>query len=834
MDYNLTAIKAEIVGNCKSIFDSSTNPIYAQFAPTFTFEDGVDVFFRVILFKTNIHKLDGLPKTLLPALQEAFVSRRGTLNPVKIIIEELEPFLKKLIFINSSLTIDHSNDSGKTLMPLIKELNLSQGVTSGTLPWFTEQNVVTFKSHDEFVYFIGSAYLTRNQVHNSPNWNMVELSTNLRDVLVTYLYATFKYFAVLKPAVAAVPLPSQTTTVSKTKVFEDPKLKPLYDFASYNYRTYEIRTEIVKSFILHFLSSQANKVKLDEIRNNCNAQFKTSTDTSFYERTLKDLVKKGKIKISGLHDDEFEIEVTEKDRIQKQKEFFSFQKEMFIYEVTEVLKKYGIQENVEDIIAQLTILFEKNYNIDIQQIIENGIETGENTPNLLLFFRFLQSLSAMSADSLLKDLMIVCSGNDFIHRVTAGSAFAEVSDLSEIEQYLRQQQRMVYLDSNVLLYALCCWYEQSRTYNNVYYKVAMDLVDYAAHEDNVRLHTTSNYVAEIAHHFKEALLLAPFDEMEFFISKEGARSNNVFYNFYVHLRDEQELDDNIRNFYDFLDQFGISEDLLDDDKRFISVVSSIITPILEGEYIGVEVISLPPYTIDSAFEDFKNSLKFPRSPEVINNDAKMICYLSDRTRHVTQPIYATWDMTFFDARKKFLTKHKGSQMWHLFTPSKLINHFQLLEFKINAESATNDYLAIIDNLKEKTKSTLDAVSDLLNINKEERRKYINKLKEFNQKFVFNFTEREDSSDESSFDQKPVEKLLVEINKHYTQKSTKYKDVKSVLENKNFFEKVVSIFELELEHYLKNKDFTTSLFPSIDALIQESNTASNTSTSDGIK
>lgn len=822
LEYNLGDIKSELTNNCQKVFDRSTFPTHHDFHPNFTFDAGINLFFRIVLFKTNIHKLDGLSRTLLPALQDALIREKGELNPLKIIIEELEPFLKKLIHIKSGFSLDYSNDRGKTLMPLLKELQLNQALNT-TNPLYDETTLSSFSGQTEFAYYLCNSYLIRNQIHNSPNWDLVETTTNLRDILVVYLYATFKWYSTLESPVSSVPLPNQARVTSKTHLFDDPKLKPLYDFISYNHATFEIRTEIVKSYILHFLSNQSQPVKIDRIQESCNTQFKTSTDKSFYDRTLRDLSKTGKIEVDGLLDDDYKISSAEFKRIKDVKEFFAFQEDMFVYEITEVLKKHGIEAHTSVIIDQLKTLVEKNYNIDVAKVASDGYGIENNEPNLKLFINYLSSLyNSGDVDSLFKDLMKVCADNDFIHRVTASHALAEVSDLSEFEQYIRQAQRNIFLDTSILLYALCHWYEATKKYDNVYYRVVKDLIEYKEENDNVSLKTSGNYISEVAYNFKEALLLAQIDEIGLFHDMTTENSSNVFYAFYRYLKSEFQLEEHIKTFFDFLAEFGIFEDMLTDDKRFMYQAALQVAELLERQEIYA--LTLPNYNIESAYNDFKNSLKYPRPTETMNNDSKMICFLSDKGQHSTEPIFATWDMNFSEARKKFLKKNPHSQPWHLFTPSKLINHFQLLDFKINAESATNDYLTIIDssNLRDKTKFTLDAVSDLFNINKEERRKYINKLKEFNQKYVFNLDVRE-AGEGDIIEQKPVEKILAEINKHYSSSRPSgynYNDVKQVFDNKDFFDRVVNILEEELASYLKNKELSGKLISQIDCLISE--------------
>jgi len=823
MDFNINEIKSEIILNYKKIFDNSVSPKYIDFGNGIDFENGVDLFFKLVLFKANNNKLDGLNKTVLNALNESLITRKGDLNALKILIEELEPFLKKVIYIKSDFLENYVDDHTKTLMPLFKILRLDEDLNNNTVR-YSEQNLDSFKGQRDFRFHLCNSWLIRNQVHNSPNWDNVEIAQNLRDILVVYLYASLKDFNSLDGKLANVPLPNKQVKDEHENLFDDPKIKPLYDFISFNHETYEIRTEIVRSYILHFLSEQSSKVKLDQIQKTCNQQFKTSTEKDFYERTLRDLKAADKVLISGLFDDEYELTEDENNRIKKVKEQFEFQKELFFYELGEVLKPFSLERRIDEIVGKLTHLFELNYNIDLDEISSRGFEATDNVNNITAFTNFLRTLvpDKKSAEELFKKTIILCGENDFLHRITASQVFGKATNPDQIDQYIRQQERIIYLDTNILLYILCYWYEDSSSFENIYYKVAKEFLKFVEDRDNIKLRTSNLYLLEIAYQLKEALLLVPFESLGLF--KRVSNSNNIFYKYYIHLKEDNLLDDEINDFADFLNQFGglSTDDLL--DKNYLSKISNSVREIIETSGFHIKVVDLPSYQYEVAFEEFKNALPFPRPPETINNDAKLICHLSSKNSHNNEPILATWDTIFFSVRRKYLSKNKNAGKWHLFTLSKLINHLQLLEFKINPESVTNDFLTLSDsfNISEKTKQTLDIFNELFDISKEERRRYMNKLQEFNSKYIFNLHNAAEDSAEESIENKPIEKLIMELNKYYANKNTQFsfKDFKLIFPEKDLFDKVVSIFEEELEFFIRNRHFSSTMFSRVDELIRE--------------
>ena len=157
MSYNLSDIKAELKNNVKDSFDHSTNPSYSDFGPKFDFEKGLDLFLKVILYKCGIFELDGLTKTLIPSLHEAYISKRGDLLPLKMLSSELEPYLKKIAFIKSNGTSNFSNDKSKTLISLYNHLSLAP--TTLLSKDFTESALSSLIGGNHFVESLCRSYL---------------------------------------------------------------------------------------------------------------------------------------------------------------------------------------------------------------------------------------------------------------------------------------------------------------------------------------------------------------------------------------------------------------------------------------------------------------------------------------------------------------------------------------------------------------------------------------------------------------------------------------------------------------------------------------------------
>lgn len=821
MNYNLHDIKAEITNNVAQHFMASQDPKLSDYPLGFTFGEGVDLFFKVVIYKVGIFELDGLTKTVIPTLHEAFITRRGELAPVKLLASELEGYLKKLTFLLSSGTNNFSNDRSKTLLPLYNHLALASSIPISSS--ITEATLNGNPKDKEFLWFLCKTYLVRNMLHKSPNWRLSDSAINLEAVVVTYLHATFKYFLQLQACVNSIILPGK---IEPTESQPDPKKQALYDFIYYNNGTSQIRNQIVISFFLHTLSSNGGAASLEQIQKACNNQFNTTAEKSFYKSIAKDLSKPSvnKVILDGLFDDDVSLTESESMRIKKLREDFYFQEKMFALEIREILKAYDIEDKTDYVIEKLTNLFKANYDIDFKEMIDKGSEAIDNVQSVKDFLSSLKKIVTRdtSAESVFKQLMATCTANDFLNRISVGEVFAKVSNLSQIEEYYNQRERIVYLDTNVLLHVLCCYYEDTTEYDNVHYQTAREFLRYADRHQNVILRTTDIYTQEVAFQFKEALLLVAFEELGIFTKIES--SNNVLFKFYVGLRRAGILEDDVTSFADFLKGFQLEEENLE-DKSFLFNTTQLVAELLE--YMNIEVINLPQYSKEDMVELIKNSLtmsgKF-KDLVPMNNDAIMVCHIGDKNYHEIEPTFVTWDTSFFDIRKRFVKKFTNCIMWHLFTPNKFLNHALLLEFKIDSSNVTNDFISLIDsiNIQEKTKNILDLVSQLLDIEKEERRRYVTKFKEFTAKYVFNIDDPISSDNDLKNSLKPIEKVITELYKYYSDKKNKYNfgDLRKVFMDKTLFDDVIGIIQEALELYMKDRLVPSTVFASFDELIRK--------------
>lgn len=813
--YNWRRIKEELINNLKPLFENSTNPTFTNF------EEGVEFFEKLVIYKTASKELNGLSRTILPALNKIYVSDKGDLSSLKILSQELEAYLKKIILIKDGN--DYTNDHSKSLAPLMEELELSQVLTNKSSSYpnlLNQQNLQNFIGKDEFIEDICRAYIIRNQVHNSPNWTLIEIFTNLNSIVIVYIYATLKHLTILKSKIS-----TSIQGISIERDSEDqftPHTKMMYDFISYGSSSTEIKKQVIISFILHYLYHNETCI-ISDLTNKCNEHFNSNIDIPFYRRIIENLENQNKIKYSDIVKKNIYLTDIEKNRLHLVFEDFSFKEQMLYISIKDKLTDYGIENKFNTILLQLSDLLEKNYNIDIYEIYDKGFEVNDNSVNYHSFIKFLIELlnDEEKAKNLFLELLIICEENDFLHKVCASNVFVKFVNPAQLQNYLKIKTRKIYLDTQIILHSLCYWYHSSKTYENIHYKITKDLLDYNSKHSNIKLIVSENYISEAAYQLKEALMLIPFEDVGLF-NKLNA-SGNVFYQFYFHLKEAQELEDDISSLGQFFEGFDLSyEDAFDRNYMHISI--DLIREYLQN--IGIESFEIPRKSSNSAFDIFKNSTTLhskSRHEVTISNDAKMLVYLSSDRENGFDSIFTTWDSVFYDARKKYISKFRGSNHWHIFSPAKLLNHLSLLEFEINAESITNEFISILDATKfqENTTHFLDKINTLLDIDKEDRRKYITKLKEFSKNEIIEI-DRASENEIVHIDYKPIETLISTLTYHYNKKNSKYSfnEFKQIFESSELFDRIIDVLKNHLDYFSKNHQISENFTNDIDLIIQE--------------
>lgn len=610
---------------------------------------------------------------------------------------------------------------------------------------------------------------------------------------------------------------------SEEQTFTNDSDKAIYDLITFGSSSLEIKSQILKSFLSHYLL-EVGQSTIEEIIEAFNKRFGNVIDNLYYNKLISKL-STDKIILKDKETKKYKLSETETERVNKVKEEFVFQEQKLHYDLKSLLTQSNADGLTEKVIGILLKLFEESFEFDYHEIIEDADENilEKNERILKSLFTEIHKITTDKnvTRQIIREIFNICTQNDILQKLSAGKMYSKFINSDLLDAYIRQQERFVYLDTQIALYAICLYFQDSK-YPNLNFVTVKDLITTSTSNNQISLKISHLYLFEISYHFKEALLLLPYDENG--LLDELGGTSNVFYNYFSYLKNAELLDEGINDFRDFLLALGY-EEFMALDVDFFNMSASILSEILSE--MNIDVDYLPHYDKAPAFEIFKTlqAINKSRNEVTISNDAIMLLHLFNKDAHPIEPIFCTWDSQFFEARKKYNAKYKGSRLWHLFTPGKLVNHLSLLKFNINSESLTRDILSSIDetfNLHQKSQKLLDAIVKLVDLKSETGRQYISKIKELKREYVFSVEEKDENEIGPQMAYLPIEQLIVALTKHYTFHSNKYtvENLKKVFQNGQYFEEVISYFKKELDYILLNRDFSVTYTKDMDLLIEK--------------
>lgn len=565
----------------------AVQPVLSKGVPQYSDKDiaeAINLFFIVI--RQNVHPfLNGLSSYLEPALNNAFLDDIGQVNSLGTIADRLEAYLKKIIILCK--IEPYANIERKNLIALFKTLDLnsdlSKQVNPTEYPALEIQNMESFVGRNEYLYSLCSTRITRNSVHDAPDWDEIEILSRRNHILVVYIYSTLKYFELLKGLVDSQ-VPKEVSKNSEQSM--------LYDFITFSKTTTSIREQIISSFILHFLKEHGKTTLADIVRES-NEFFDQNVTNETYSRLIKKLETDRKVEEVNV---QFKLTNFEAERIDKAQDDFAQNKAAFLASFQELSTKYGIGHKFDELFDHTKCFFENNYKVDLYEALDKGVDLEKDDNDLTKdYFEYLKSISSDDkevAQSLFIDILDACNSNDFLLRLAASQIFTNLTNSQDFQHYVNQTKRIVFLDTQIVLYALLYEIEKQLNtgYENIFYKITDELILFSKRNSTIELNFSPTYIGEVSHHLKRALALIPYDLI---VDNSIKLSNNIFYEYFWWLRSKGVLDSDYP-FSDYMETYFelYEEDIYDDNFR--GIVNSNIYDYLKR--INISIPEIPRYS----------------------------------------------------------------------------------------------------------------------------------------------------------------------------------------------------------------------------------------------
>lgn len=594
----------------------------------------------------------------------------------------------------------------------------------------------------------------------------------------------------------------------------DPKLKEsfnssqshdyslVYDLVGFG-NTADIKKDIVEAYVIQALFENES-LSIDGIVSKCADKFHTKEGKSFFERLLNKIYSTRKElnydKINKVYS------LTEAKKAEVEKRLRQQQEDECLFEraIKDILAEHGQEKQYAIYVSCLKDLYTTNFSASFDV---SGI-TDETSLNMLK--RKAQENGIANVDSFITKLLQVCENNKYLQKVCASNVFGKKVSLDNLEQYAKNN-KSIYIDTTIALYLLCYYYDPDLDYDLYYYRMAVTLYLFCK-KHNLKLHIVDRYLWELQRNVSEALSLVPFSYCEFFGSLGSTR--NVLYNHYLHLNNGDK--DSI-SFDDYLSNYGFR------NRQSREEIDAIIQSHLLR--LGIETVRMKDYEKSIAvksIEDYIDKHNRKKTAFAIDNDALMMEFLSDNDSavHPLDPVFITWDKTFFEVREDYLNQKPYVHGWMQFVPNQFVDRYSLLSFSINEETITKEMLAIIsDDLVKQTRTLADALSTIIDLNDKVGLKYTKKLAEMRESLISNI------KDFSDFPQKEVthsdlDDVVFDLIEHYRGN----RGFEELFKHEGMIDAVMAIIDDAVQTYSVNHTIGNSVFSAMDELITSLNDA----------
>lgn len=726
-------IKNSIMLYCKNAFAEQNILISDN-----EINEGIDIFYNLLNKNIPYAMLNGVGRTMLPALQESCCDNPASLSSFLTIKTLVDTVLKILLIRTGRKTYAEVTGIGTKQLFVWTNIVPSYSVQD---PKITVAVAETYKGRSDGMYLFAYTDLCRNQVHESPDVDASVVTYGLKHVLAFYIFVICK---LKNELLTHCP---EYGEKSFCQISDAKGEKMYYDFMNYGQAANSLKNRFVNSFI--FESLYSTDIEKKDLIDKILAFTKNSLKQQSAERILERLRTNNRIVISASNN----VSLSDDERLRLNEAYsnyaerindFQSQLDSFITENNLSCDKVVLFETVKT-------FFENNYNTDLIEISDD-IEIEERNELHILFDKLSEyGCEESNISNAVVALLQICKRNDILVRLGMGKLYSKISNPDSFDQYAKAG-RKVYIDTQLVLYSLCVNMEYGSTENKRFVSMK-NLLSAITGKEDVKLVLSRHYLSEVSYHLRQALLLIPFADRFDVYKKEI--SSNVFYRYYFDLRDKDKLEDGIDSFADFLhDSFDLDEDDAYSPSYWDSSIA-ILEDIIYNE-LGIEIERIPIYSeeqINKASDVFKGlftETKY-KGDQILKNDAIMGVHLFGTPIEEPEPFFLTWDSMFGQFRKNYISLYKKTKhlYWHLFSPMKFVNHIDLLNLHVDVESLSDDILTMIetDEYKNHTTRIIDKFSKILDISgidASRRRKYINYISEeiFNEQDFPNSVEAE--------------------------------------------------------------------------------------------
>lgn len=585
----------------------------------------------------------------------------------------------------------------------------------------------------------------------------------------------------------------------------------LYDLISFGTPT-EFKNQIIHAYLFQILFIK-KEMSFIEIKESLDQKFQTSKSDNYYSKIINPFLTDRSL-IKNKEKDTYALSEDLYSQLKSKQDEFLLERGLFKINVENILKKYDQEAHLELYIEKLVYIYTNNFENGLDEICSNK-EAYQISDLYNDFSVFIDTKLGKEFDhkELAIELLRLCKENKFIQKLAASNVYVDRINDKKLDTYLNTSKK-IFIDTSIALYSLCYWFMQKTTYDNFFFVTVKNLIEELKNE-NIKVFISERYIWEIANHFKDAFRLAPFTKI--INTQNLGDSKNVFYNFYKFLKAKDEYTD---SFIEFLKGFELSEN--SNQEMFNSKISYYLS------HLNIEKQVIPKeYNIQNLNELFDNYLRKSYKVKTTfakNCDSIMFAYLADKDveTHQLDPIFLTWDKSFFEVHREFSIGYPDNQKWLNLSPNKYLDSNALLKFSINNETFTDNLLAFIsDDIISNTRSLIDSLAIIINPSNEVGREYTKKLGELREKEIYQIANKEVIMPDNYEGDAILDDVVFNLTDHYKEKG-QIQDFISLFTQQDLIEKIVDLIKCSTQQVYSESKINDSIYVEFDELINRFN------------
>ncbi len=602
----------------------------------------------------------------------------------------------------------------------------------------------------------------------------------------------------------------------------DDKTITLFDTLSMNSNITEIKNNFVVSYIEHQLFVDG-PLSVSEIFAKVNPQFRDKFPKTFYEKLVGELKRDGQLYDIPLYSPKkFDLTTEIRHKLENIVESTKLSEKELLVTCDTICKGHNIELPPQELMSYIVKLFDENYAIDVSEITK-GVGRKSNIKSiyssLIAYITKKATLQEEGAMSLAKELIEGCSKNNIINKSSISKMFVGLFEDDKLDDYLQTTERIVYLDTQILLQLLCVNHEDGKDYPDYLYRHTAELISCCKNSSiPVNLTTTSGYVDEVVHHVIDAVHLDRFLSLSYI--QDLGQSKNVFCNFYNYL---------ISNGYDYQSLSDFMMDLLSiEDVGSEKAIRDAVYDLLK--YSDPMVMIEPNRRFDpdvwtkyrieyEKFLDFNHYDK--KTFKARNNDLSLVLSLSMYTNSGGMaPYFITWDTSFYRLRDTF-SKFDELEGWYLYSPQKFANTISVINMKIDPQTVNYNIISLVEenfNASSDTISFLDQLNVFFEGKDLSQNKLARKFGELRRELL-----NADQTDRAPKPYLPIDEFILLLSESFSDKQAvnDFSDLKSLFNDNDYADAVFNILKTNMESY-KTSDhkLKTQVIEDFDKLINK--------------